>query len=353
VGLLRNMVYFSHNPLFTNFGPEQKESRPSIAETKTKNILILGGAGFLGANLVRRCLQEPNVKITVVDLLDPLFQSKIENLSAVSDRIEFIRGDIRDTTLLARLVPGQEIIFNCVAQTSHPLSVQNPVFDTEITCISQLRLLEAMRDYNREAVLVYPSSSTVVGKAVGDVIDENHSEKPLDIYSANKGVAEKYCRIFHKVFDLKTAVLRFSNLYGPFGKADPSFGFLNYFIHLASLDKIIEIWGDGEQTRNIMFVDDAAEIMWQAAHSPKLFGETYFAVHSDHHSVREVAQTIIDVFGKGRIELKPWPDFRKRIEIERVLFSGARLHYHTGWRQQYSLQEGLRLTKERMENSNY
>lgn len=313
-----------------------------------KKVLILGAAGFVGANLVRRCLQEGAV-VTAVDSLDPLLKSTKENLRAIMDKITFIQGDIRDKELLKKVVPGAQIIFNCAAQTSHPLSVEDPVFDTEMTCIGQLRLLEAVRDLSREAVLVYPSSTTVVGKAVGDMIDENHGEKPLDIYSANKGVAEKYCRIFHKVYDLKTVALRFPNLYGPLGKNDPAFGFVNYFIHQAASGSPIEIWGDGNQTRNLMFVDDATEIMWLSAHNPKLVGETYFAVHHDHHTVREVAEAIVKVFGKGQIDMKPWPDFRKRIEIERVLFSGAKLHYHTGWRPQYSLREGLQLTKQRME----
>ena len=313
-----------------------------------KKVLIFGAAGFVGSNLVRKSLAE-DAEVTAVDSLEPLLKSTMDSLAPVLPRINFIKGDIRDQQLPKQEVPDQDIIFNCAAQTSHPLSVQNPVWDTTITCIGQLRLLEAMRDYNPNAVLVYPSSSTVIGKAVGDVIDESHGERPLDIYSANKGVAEKYCRIFHKVYDLKSVVLRFPNLYGPLGKNDPAFGFINYFIHQAAADKPIEIWGEGLQTRNAMFVDDATDIMWQAAYNPKLVGETYFAVHHDHHTVREVADMIVNVFGRGKIDLKPWPDFRKRIEIEHVLFSGAKLHYHTNWRPQYSLPEGLRLTKQRME----
>ena len=301
----------------------------------------------MGANLVRRCLQE-GAEVVAVDSLHPLLKSTKENLQAVMDKITFIEGDIRDKKLLQKVVPEAEIIFNCAAQTSHPLSVQDPVFDTEMTCVGQLRLLEAMRDFKSKAVLIYPSSTTVVGKAVGDTIDENHGERPLDIYSANKGVAEKYCRIFHAVFDLRTVALRFPNLYGPLGKSDPAFGFVNYFIYQAAAGYTIELWGDGSQTRNLMFVDDAAEIMWLAAHNPKLIGETYFAVHRDHHTVREVAEAIVKVFGKGRIDIKPWPDFRKRIEIERVLFSGAKLHYLTNWQPKYSLPEGLKLTKKRM-----
>lgn len=316
-----------------------------------KRILIFGGAGFLGANLVRRCLKEPHVLITVVDSLDPALLSTKASLDAVADRITFIQGDIRDVVLLKRVIPEQDIIFNCAAQTSHPRSLEDPVFDTEVNCIGNLRLLTAIRDYNPRAVVVYPSSSTVVGKAVNKVIDEQHGEKPLDIYSANKGVAEKYYRIFNRLYDLKTVVLRFANLYGPFGKNDPAFGFVNYFIQQAVLGNTITLFGDGNQTRNIMFVDDATDILWQAAFLPQLIGETYFAVHSEHHSVREVAESIIEIFNSGELKLVPWPDVRKRIDVENVLISSARLRELTGWKANYTLKDGLRITHNRLKEN--
>lgn len=318
------------------------------AKKEAKNVLIIGGAGFLGANLVRRCLREPGIAVTVVDSLHPNLKSTKNNLKEVAQKIKFIKGDMGDPKLLRKVISGKDMIFNCAAQTSHPLSLKDPVFDAQINCLGNLQLLTAIRDYAPGAVIVFASSSTVVGKAIGDVIDESHSEKPLDIYSANKGVAEKYYRIFHKVYDLKTVAIRFANLYGPYGKASPDFGFVNYFIHLAAKGKPIRIYGDGQQTRNLMFVDDATDIMWLAAHDLKLIGETYFAVHQDHHTVREVAEAIVKVFGKGKIEFISWPDVRKRIEIEKVMISSARLHYHTNWRPKYSLKEGLELTRQRM-----
>lgn len=318
---------------------------------KPNRILIFGGAGFLGANLVRHCLsQAPGATITVVDSLEPSMKSTTDSLKSVADNITFIQGDIRDPELLKKVVPGQDLIFNCAAQTSHTRSFEDPIFDTEVTCIGNLRLLTAMRDYNREAVVVYPSSSTVVGKAIGDVIDESHGEKPLDIYSTNKGVAEKYYRVFHNVYDIKSVVLRFANLYGPFGKNDPEFGFVNYFIGQAQAGKPITIYGEGEQTRNVMFVDDATDIMWQAAFRPELIGEVYFATHDEHHSVREIAEAIVAVFGQSQIEFVAWPDIRKRIEIEKVLISSARLQQLMGWKARYSLKEGLALTKARSSN---
>lgn len=319
---------------------------------QSKHILILGGAGFVGANLVRRLLAEPGIILTVVDSLHPAFLSSRQSLASVEGSITFLQGDMRDQQLLSQMVPGQDIIFNLAAQTSHPLSIEDPVFDAEINAIGNLRLLEAVRKLNPKARVVYASSSTVIGKAVGDIVDEAHGEKPLDIYSANKGVAEKYYRIYNRIYDIPTVVIRFANLYGPFGKNSAAFGFVNYFINQAAAGRKISLYGDGGQTRNVMFVDDACEILWQAANHDNLAGETYFAAHHDHHTVREIAEAIVRKFG-GSIESVPWPDLRRRIEIDKVLISSARLHYATGWKPKHSLQEGLALTYDRMRDDRY
>lgn len=313
------------------------------------NILIIGGAGFLGANLVRRCLREPGTTITVLDSLEPRLRASTANLLDVWDKIRFVRGSMGDEPLIAETVQGQDIIFNCAAQTSHPLSIQDPLFDAEINSLGNLKLLEAVRFMNREAVVVYTSSSTVIGRAAGEVIDETHGEKPLDIYSANKGVAEKYYRIYNRVHDLKTIVLRFANLYGPYGKGYPEFGFLNYFIHLAWHDEEIKVFGSGQQTRNVMYVEDAVDILYQAAGDNRLIGDVFFAAHDRQYTVLEIAREIITVFRKGRLAMVEWPDERRRIEIENVRISSERLQRITGWKARYSLEEGLMRAKEIME----
>ena len=304
-------------------------------------ILIIGGAGFLGANMVRRCLAEPDTKVTVMDSLDPHLRSTTKNLQEVWDRIHFARCDLRDEHLLSELVQDQDVIFNCAAQTSHPLSIQYPLLDADINCAGNLKLLEAVRLLNRRALVVYTSSSTVIGKAEQTVVDETHSEKPLEIYSANKGVAEKYYRIYHTLHDLRTVVLRFANLYGPYGKGFPEFGFVNYFIPLAWQTEEIRIFGNGEQTRNVLYVDDATELLWRAASDDRLIGETYFATGDEHLSVREIAETIVSVFGRGKVTHIDWPDERRRIEIDHIKFSSERLRSLTGWRPRYDFSSAL------------
>lgn len=315
------------------------------------NILVIGGAGFLGANLVRRCLQDPNNQITVLDSLEPHLRASTDSLRSVWDKIRFVRGSMGDEPLIAEIVQGQDIIFNCAAQTSHPLSLQDPLFDAEINCLGNLKLLEAIRLLNKQAVVVYTSSSTVIGKAVDAVVDETHGERPLDIYSANKGVAEKYYRIYNRVHDLKTVVLRFANLYGPYGKGYPEFGFVNYFIHLAWTAQPIKIFGDGNQTRNLLYVEDAVDILYQAAQDQRLIGETFFATHDEHLSVLEIAQAIVRVLGRGQVDHIEWPDERRRIEVDRVQISAARLRSLTGWRPRYSFEQGLIRIKEILQSS--
>lgn len=310
------------------------------------NILILGGAGFLGNNLIRVCLKKLNSRVTVVDSLDPRLKTNLKNLNEVLPKIKFIKGDIRNTQLMNRVVKNQDIIFNCAAQTSHPLSLKDPILDVQINCLGNLTLLEAVKKNNKKVRLVYTSSSTVIGKAIGETVDEKHGEKPLDIYSANKGIVEKYYYIYSKVYGMQTLSLRFANLYGPYGKGSPEFGFINYFIDQAYRNKEITIYGSGRQKRNVMFAEDAAELLYLCALRKDIFNDVYFAVHREHYSVVEIAKTIIKVFKKGKLKKVPWPDVRKKIEIDNVVISGAKLFYKIKWEPKFDLEKGLSKTKQ-------
>jgi nucleoside-diphosphate-sugar epimerase len=188
----------------------------------------------------------------------------------------------------------------------------------------------------------------VIGRAISDIVTESHVELPLDIYSANKCVAEKYYYIYHHVHNIKTLSLRFANLYGQYGKGFPDFGFINYFIWLAANDREITVFGDGRQSRNVMYVEDAADLLYHCIGHESLFGEVYFAVHKEHYAVLKIAQEIISVFGQGKLTKKRWPSYRKKIEIGDVIISGAKLYYETRWEPQYTLREGLLRTKEIM-----
>ncbi len=312
------------------------------------NALIVGGAGFLGTNLTRACLRAGET-VTVVDSLEPRLRSTLAGLEDVRDRVRFVQADMRDVDAMKAVVEDQDVIFNCAGQTSHPISMSDPTFDIEMNCKGHVGLLEAVRASNPKATVVYTSTSTVVGKAVRTPIDETHPELPLDMYSANKLAGEKYYRIYHTAHGLKTVSIRFANLYGPYGKGFPEFGFINYFIHLAWARGEIRLFGHGNQQRNVLFVDDACEALRLAAREPRLHGQVAFAAHESHVSVGEIARQIVATLGRGSVTHVEWPEDRKRIEVDDVEIASTRFRDLVSWRATRSLVEGLEITRAELE----
>jgi UDP-glucose 4-epimerase len=131
--------------------------------------LVICGAGFMGSNLVRACRADAGIGLIGAGFPDPrIFQREIAARYGCFDTVS--QGDLLDEALLSDLVRGQDVIFNCAAQTSHPLSIREPLLDVRINCVGNLVLLEAVRRVNPEATVVYPSSSTVIGKALMETV---------------------------------------------------------------------------------------------------------------------------------------------------------------------------------------
>lgn len=305
-------------------------------------ILIIGGNGFLGANLARHYAGDAGQELTVLDVAGKSPEADF----TFSSQTRFVQGSILNDELLEFLVRDTHIIFNCAAQSSHVLSISDPVLDAQVNALGHLKLLEAVRLHNPAAVVVYPSSTTVMGRQPEEMTDESFREIPQDIYSANKLAAEKYSRIYHQVHGLKVVVLRFPNLFGPFGKDRPEFGFINYFIHQARKDECIEVFGAGNQMRNVLYVEDAVSILAQAALNAKLYGRVYFASGPFHHSVSEIAYEIVEVFQSGAVVFKPWPHLRNLIDVGPQKFSSKQLTDLSGWAPRFSFREGLIRTKD-------
>ena len=292
-------------------------------------ILILGGAGFLGKNLCD--FYRGKATVTVVDTLDPLFRS------TAPEGVKFIRGSFGDTKLMMEVVSGQDVIIHCAAQTSHPVSMQMPLFDADINVRENLSFLETLRAMEYKGVVIYISSSTVTGKAM--VIDKTTRENPLDIYSANKLVAEKYYHIYANAYSLKTIVLRFPNMYGNYGKPYPEFGFINYFIGLAEQGKSITVYGDGRQLRNVLYVKDVVSAI-DASLNKELGGETGMVGHKFNHSIIDIATIIAEKYGVV-VEIVPFPESRKVIDVGDVYMDYGEFSKETGWFPEFSFREGL------------
>jgi UDP-glucose 4-epimerase len=312
---------------------------------KGNRVLVTGGLGFIGSNLARRCL-ERGAKVTVYDNLDSRAAGNAYNVHDIRSELKLVSKDIRDFEDVCEAVRNQDLIFNCAAFSSHPMSMREPLIDIDVNCKGLLNLLEATRQINADAKLVQIGTSTQIGKMLYSPIDENHPEFPVDIYSANKVAAEKYTLIYASGFGLRTTVVRLANVFGPRSRiSNPDFGFMNYFIGLALQGKDLTVYGDGGQVRNISYVEDCVDALMLVAQSERSDGQVFFATADRQYSVAEIAESIAANIG-GKVRFVPWPEDRKAIDVGDAVISNSKIKERLDWKPQHSLTDGLILTRD-------
>src|SRR5580765_6983501 len=223
-----------------------------------RRVLITGGAGFIGANLARR-LVDLGADVLIVDSLLPDYGGNLFNLDGYETRLRVNIADIRQGTTMNYLVRGREVIFNLAGQVSHIDSMRDPHTDLEINCRSQLTLLEACRTHNPQAKVVYAGTRQIYGRPDHLPVDETHLVRPTDINGINKAAGEYYHMVYNNVFGVRACSLRLTNVYGPRQLIKHNRqGFIGWFVRLALEDATIQIFGDGSQLRDFVYVDDAA-----------------------------------------------------------------------------------------------
>jgi UDP-glucose 4-epimerase len=322
------------------------KKRISLPSLNGKKIVITGGLGFIGSNLAIKCL-ELGAEVAIYDSLAPNSGGNLFNIESIKEKVSLVFADILDFKEVSNIIYQKDILFNCAASTSHPLSMREPLIDSDVNSKGLLTLLEASKRFNKSIKFIHIGTSTQLGSLRYSPADEEHSEFPTDIYSANKSVSEKFAMIYSKAFDMDISVIRLSNVYGPracIKSAD--FTFNNYFIGLALQDKQITIYGDGKQLRNFIYIDDAISALIMAAQSDKTKGEVFFAVGDDHYSVASIAQKIVNVFQRGSLKFIEWPHNRKATEIGDAVISNEKFKKTLHWKPEYSLDSGLEETKD-------
>ena len=259
---------------------------------KGKNILVTGGAGFIGSNLVDRLSPENRVIV-----LDNLSSGSLSNLEKSRGRITLVKGDIRDRGLLKDLVTEVEFVFHLAANVGNVKSIEDPTFDMEVNVKGTLNLLEACLN-SKIKRLVFSSSGAIFGEAKYLPVDEDHPLNPESPYGASKLAAEKYCYAFHKVHALPITALRYFNAYGPRQGTSGYANVIAIFFQRIREGKPLTTYGDGEQTRDFVYVGDIVRANILAAISPQAIGEIFNIGTGQAASVNQLISIITELSGR-------------------------------------------------------
>lgn len=313
-----------------------------------KNVLITGGAGFIGSNLALRLVEE-GAKVTIMDSLIPEYGGNLFNLDKIKKDVWLNISDVRDEYAMKTLIKGQDYLFNLAGQTSHLDSMTNPFPDLEINARSQLSILESCRKHNADIRIVFASTRQVYGAPRELPVDERHPIAPVDVNGINKVAGENYHILYNQVYGIRTSVLRLTNTYGPRMRIkDARQTFLGIWIKRLLENQEILVYGDGKQVRDFNYVDDVVDALIRSALSDDSLGKIFNLGAEDPMSLQSVAELLVDCNEKkkGTWKLVPFPGELKKIDIGDYYADYRKIKSTLQWSPKVSLKEGLKLSVE-------
>ena len=312
-----------------------------------RSVLITGGLGFIGSNLAHRLAALKNVKIVILDALVPNQGGNYFNLSGVEADVTIYRGDMADEHVVNHLVSGVDYIFNLAGQPSHIDSFYHPLRDLDLNCRAHLTLLEACRKFNPHVKIVFTSTRQVYGRPVYLPADEQHRVAPVDINGIHKLTAENYHLLYQRTYGARAVCLRLTNTYGPRQLVcHNKQGFFGWFLRQALTGGVIELYGEGQQRRDLNYVDDVVEALLLAGASENAEGEIFNLGGDEPVTLAEVAERLISLSGKGSLIDVPFPREQQLIDIGNCWLSCTKIETALGWRPRTPLDAGLARTVE-------
>ncbi len=332
-----------------------------MAALAGREVLITGGAGFIGVNLAHRLIGSGD-RIAIFDNLSRKGASQnLDWLGALHpERFQFIQGDIRDAATLAVAVSGRDVVYHLAAQTAVTTSVTEPRPDFEVNALGTFNLLEAARRAAPRAVVVFASTNKVYGEMAHVQVVEEESrytyanlprgateDAPLDFhspYGCSKGAADQYARDYHRIYGLRTVVFRQSCIYGPRQMGVEDQGWVAWFVIASVLGRPLTIYGDGKQVRDLLYIDDLLDAYEAAvANIDRTAGQVY--------NIGGGADNVISVWREFEPLLRsavgrplPAPAFDDwRPGDQKVFFCDtAKALRDFGWRPKVGVEEGIR-----------
>jgi UDP-glucose 4-epimerase len=302
-------------------------------------VLVTGGAGFIGSNLVEACVRAGDR----VRVLDDLSTGHRENLQGVEREIEWLAGSVADPEACQRAVTGCEVVYHLAALPSVALSVENPLRSHRVNALGTLQLLCAARDAGVRRV-VYAASCAVYGRGGTEPCREDRAPDPLSPYAVQKHAGELYCQQFASLYGLETVALRYFNVFGPRqDPASPYAAVIPIFLRAALRGEAPTIYGDGLQTRDFVYVKDVVAANRAAARGGReSSGHVFNVGRGERSSLLEMLERTAKVLQRPRVEPRFLP--ARPGDVRDSQASVAKIERLLGWRPSSSLEDGLRET---------
>lgn len=297
----------------------------------TDKIIVTGGAGFIGSNLVDKCL---DLGYDVV-IIDDLSSGREQNLNP---KAKFFHLDIRSEKLLEVMEKEKaDFVFHLAAQSDVQISENDPMFDASVNVLGTLNVLEGCRRSNPRKV-IYSSSAAVYGDPIYLPVGENHPLHPKSVYGTNKMLGEFYFPLYQREFGLDYLILRYSNVFGPRQRSDGEGGVVSIFLHNLRNEKPVSIYGDGNQTRDFIFVDDVVNAHVTALQSDTASNRTMNVSTGLQTTVNQLFQIIISALKSNS---KPSYAEPQSGEIRYSALDNNLIKKTLDWTPAYTLSEGI------------
>lgn len=308
-----------------------------------RRALVLGAGGFLGSHVARRLVRDGwSVSGLVHDAGAPHVASRLDG---ALEEVELVTGDAADPELLLQLVVGVDAVFPFAGHSGAARSLAEPFEDLVANAGGQLAVLEALRQQNRDARVVFPGSRLQYGRPHFLPVTEDHPQDPISLYGMHKMVGEHYHRLYHDLYGLPTCCLRISIPYGPHqNRRDRAFGVVGNFLAAAASDGEIQVYGNGTQRRDYVFVDDLVDLCVAAATNPTAVGSVFNAGGPAPVSIGAMAEAVVKTVGHGRVVSVPWPALEAFVETGDYVSDLSRAEAALGWKPTVTLEHGLAAT---------
>jgi nucleoside-diphosphate-sugar epimerase len=306
-------------------------------------VLVLGGAGFIGSH-VAAALVRRDVRVTVLDGFIPGGGAREANLATLGSRIELIRARVEDRADLEAVLREADVVIDCMGFPAHHVGLADPLRDLDLNLRSHVVLIDALRRV-RGRLVIYLGSRGQYGRPPAAPVTEETAQVPVDTQGVHKLAAESLFRIYAGRGDFDAISLRLSNTFGEHQRTEgDDLGLVGGFIRDLLAGRTVQVFGDSERTKALLYVRDAAEIAAEAALRIRASGFTAFNVAGSSVTLRQLLDALVAAVGAGGWTVAPFPEHIRQMDSGDAPYPDGRIAQALGSLPQTEVTEALRST---------